>query len=68
MDGDTVHSDLLRRSIGSPCTPDTIDISMSVLFMWHKDQKAVSHCLTAVLQMAQTQKDVSSQARLAEWT
>ena len=24
------------------------------LFMWHKDQKAVSHCLTAILQMAQT--------------
>ena len=23
------------------------------LFMWHKDQKAVSHCLTAILQMAQ---------------
>ena len=24
------------------------------LFMRHKDQKAVSHCLTAILQMAQT--------------
>ena len=24
------------------------------LFMWHEDQKAVSHCLTANLQMAQT--------------
>ena len=24
------------------------------LFMWHKDQKAVSHCLTTILQMAQT--------------
>ena len=24
------------------------------LLMWHKDQKAVSHCLTAILQMAQT--------------
>ena len=24
------------------------------LFMWHKDQKAVSHCLTAILRMAQT--------------
>ena len=24
------------------------------LFIWHKDQKAVSHCLTAILQMAQT--------------
>ena len=24
------------------------------LFMWHKDQKAFSHCLTAILQMAQT--------------
>ena len=24
------------------------------LFMWHKDQRAVSHCLTAILQMAQT--------------
>ena len=24
------------------------------LFMWHKDQKAVSHCLTAILQMVQT--------------
>ena len=24
------------------------------LFMWHQDQKAVSHCLTAILQMAQT--------------
>ena len=23
-------------------------------FRWHKDQKAVSHCLTAILQMAQT--------------
>ena len=23
-------------------------------FMWHKDQKAVSHCLTAILQMART--------------
>ena len=23
-------------------------------FMWHNDQKAVSHCLTAILQMAQT--------------
>ena len=24
------------------------------LFMWHKEQKAVSHCLTAILQMVQT--------------
>ena len=24
------------------------------LFIWHEDQKAVSHCLTAILQMAQT--------------
>ena len=24
------------------------------LFMWHQDQKAVGHCLTAILQMAQT--------------
>ena len=24
------------------------------MFMWHKDQKAVSHCLTAILQMAWT--------------
>ena len=25
-----------------------------LLFMWHKDQKAVSLCLAAILQMAQT--------------
>ena len=24
------------------------------LFIWHEDQKAVSHCLAAILQMAQT--------------
>ena len=28
------------------------------LFMWHMDQKAVSHCLTAILQMAQTRTQI----------
>ena len=28
--------------------------SDAFVFMWHRDQKAASHCLTAILQMAQT--------------
>ena len=40
------YSNLFQDAAGS--------ISSMRLFMWHKAQKAVSHCLTAILQMAQT--------------
>ena len=38
-------------------------------FVWHKDQKAVCHCLAAILNLADdTNQDASSYYRLAEWT
>ena len=33
--------------------PNPAELTLHVR-MWDKDQKAVSHCLTAILQMAQT--------------
>ena len=46
------RNSLLRFNCPTGCV-DGIHFSLW-LFMWHRDHKAVSHCLTAILQMAQT--------------
>ena len=54
LDPDCPRFDAIRAQY-SNLFQDAAGLAGSMcLFMWHKDQKAVSHSLTAILQMAQT--------------
>ena len=49
-----IKEDAKQRRAERAALPYPILLKQGGVFMWHQDQKAVSHCLTAILQMAQT--------------